>query len=521
MGQWLDRYPDKVAAGQLRNGFSYGFYIPHQRSECPSFAINLRSARELPEVLRDKLAKETALGRIEGPFPSLPFPNLRVSPLGVIPKKEAGKFRLIHHLSHPKGSSVNDGISSEEASVSYVSFDRAVALVRAAGAGALLAKSDIESAFRLLPVHPDCYHLLGCSFEGSYYFDTCLPMGCSISCHYFELFSSFLEWVVRVETGSRSVIHYLDDFLFVSPGGSDGCRHLLDTFRFLMGHFGVPLSAEKTEGPVTVLSFLGIEIDSVNMVFRLPVDKLARLTDLIDGFCSVRKVTLKQLQSLLGLMVFACRIMPMGRVFSRRLSLATRGVRAPTHRVRVSRSMRADLYVWKEFLRTYNGRTVCQAVEDSNVDLELFTDAAGSRGFGAVFGVEWCADTWPQEWIDRGYCSNLTLLELFPIVVAIELWGGTMQNRRICFWSDNSSVVHGINNLTSSSPPVLSLLRHLVLRCLEWNIWFRARHVPGRDNIVADALSRFNWQVFREHLPGARESGSPCPLHLWDKVELK
>lgn len=89
-----------------------------------------------------------------------------VSPLGVVPKKEVGKFWLIHHLSYPKGDSVNDGISKDEASVSYVSFYRAVVLVRDAGPGTLLAKSDIESAFRLLPVHPDCFHLLGCMLDG-------------------------------------------------------------------------------------------------------------------------------------------------------------------------------------------------------------------------------------------------------------------------------------------------------------------------------------------------------------------
>lgn len=71
----------------------------------------------------------------------LPFYNLRVSPLGVITKKEPGKFHLIHHLSFPKGSSVNDGISKECASVTYVSFDRAIELLRLAGKDALMAKS--------------------------------------------------------------------------------------------------------------------------------------------------------------------------------------------------------------------------------------------------------------------------------------------------------------------------------------------------------------------------------------------
>lgn len=516
MSLWLDMYPDKGAAEQLRSGFSVGFFIPFILSRDPVFSANLKSARDNPQVLRDKVFKEVSLGRIMGPFTSLPFPNLRVSPLGVVPKKEEGKFRLIHHLSFPKGSSVNDGIDKEDASVSYVPFDRAVALVRQAGVGALMAKSDIESAFRLLPVHPECHHLLGCQVDGLYYYDMCLPMGCSISCHFFELFSSFLEWVVRYVTSSRSIIHYLDDFLFVSPGGSGRCKYLLDSFRFLMERFGVPLSVEKTEGPQTVISFLGIEIDSINMVFRLPADKLEKLLGLVNGFCAVRKVTLRQMQSLLGLLVFACRIMPMGRVFSRRLSLATRGVSRPGHFIRLTRSLKADLAVWRDFLYQYNGRTCFQQEETSNVDLELFTDAAGSLGFGAILEKDWCAEAWPLSWREAGFCRNLTLLELFPIVVAVEIWGDRLSNKKVCFWSDNMGVVQCISRLTSSSFPVLALLRHLVLRCLQRNIWFRARHVPGVRNSVADSLSRFRWQEFRDLLPGAAAVGYRCPDFLWD-----
>lgn len=99
-------------------------------------------------------------------FPDLPIPGLRVSPLGVVPKKEANKFCLIHPLSYPAGESVNDGIDAQECKVSYTSFDAALVWVRKYGRGSLLAKTDIESAFRLLPVHPESFRLLGCKWEG-------------------------------------------------------------------------------------------------------------------------------------------------------------------------------------------------------------------------------------------------------------------------------------------------------------------------------------------------------------------
>lgn len=80
---------------------------------------------------------------------------------------------------------------------------------------------------------------------------------------------------------------------------------------------GNPLSADKTEGPVTVLCFLGLEIDMVPMVFCLPSDKLARLLSLVPLLKGAKKLQFKQLQSLLGPLVFACRIFPMGRALCR------------------------------------------------------------------------------------------------------------------------------------------------------------------------------------------------------------
>lgn len=175
-----------------------------------------------------------------------------------------------------------------------------------------MAKSDIESAFRLLPVHPDSFRLLGCTWEGAYYVDRCLPMGCSISCALFETFSSFLEWAVRDVTGINSVIHYLDDFLCVGPAGSNICAVLLGTLQHLADRFGVPLAPEKTEGPTVTITFLGIEIDSMRMECRLPKDKLVKLQEEVRGTIGVRKLQLRQLQSLLGKLNFACRIIAMG-----------------------------------------------------------------------------------------------------------------------------------------------------------------------------------------------------------------
>ena len=91
-------------------------------------------------------------------------------------------------------------------------------------------------------------------------------MGASCSPAYFETFSTFIEWVVMQVTGSDSLIHYMDDFLFV--GGSDdlrssvmSCQGLVDHFGDICKNFGVPLAADKSVGPSTTLVFLGLQID--------------------------------------------------------------------------------------------------------------------------------------------------------------------------------------------------------------------------------------------------------------------
>ena len=62
-------------------------------------------------------------------------------------------------------------------SLSYVSVDNTEEAIVAKGRGVYLAKVDIQSANRMVPVHPEERPLLGMSWEGSLYFDAVLPFG--------------------------------------------------------------------------------------------------------------------------------------------------------------------------------------------------------------------------------------------------------------------------------------------------------------------------------------------------------
>ena len=86
------------------DGFSFGFRVGFVGTSQLRLASNLRGAKDQPEILAVKLEKEWCAGRIVGPFSRPPFDKFISSPLGVVPKKTQGEFRIIHYLSYPDGS---------------------------------------------------------------------------------------------------------------------------------------------------------------------------------------------------------------------------------------------------------------------------------------------------------------------------------------------------------------------------------------------------------------------------------
>ena len=154
----LYRHPDREYVGWILRGILKGFRIGSEVVK--SAKRNMVSTYEPPSVVADYLEKERSEDRVMGPF-SLEFSRLNqihISRFGIIPsikKSQPGKWRLIVDLSAPDGASVNDGIVPSLCSLSYTSVDDTAAEVLQLGKGALLAKLDIQHAYRIVPLHPD------------------------------------------------------------------------------------------------------------------------------------------------------------------------------------------------------------------------------------------------------------------------------------------------------------------------------------------------------------------------------
>ena len=120
-----------------------------------------------------------------------------------------------------------------------------------------------------------------------------------------------------------------------------------------------------------------------------------------------------------------------------------------------------------------------------------------------------------------GIMRDLTFLELFPIVGAVWLWGEQWANSVVTFWCDNQAVIHIVNSLTSRSQRVMTLVRTMVLCCLQFNIVFQGRHVPGVDNNIADALFRQQMDRFRALAPGAQVQPNVLPTEVCNLGRLR
>jgi len=475
---------DEDERNYLINGFRHGFFLDSDIVCDSVFQNNHHSISDHPDIAEDLISKEVKEGRVAGPFDNAPFDNFQVSPIKLQPKKTGG-FRLIQNLSAPYDeNSVNFHISDENSTVSYASIQDAISLIQKLGQNCYMAKSDIKSAFRLIPINPADYPKLGFSYKGKFYYDKCLAQGCSSSCRIFERFSTALEWILKNKFGVEDSCHVLDDFLFLAVTYL-ACRSSLESWKALCKLLNIPLALDKTFDPSQIMIFLGIELSTIEMMARLPLDKLIAYRKQLQELLRARTVKLKTMQSAVGILQFSASVITPGKAFVRRLIDTTLGITKPYHYVTISPEAKKDIKMWNTFFTHHNGKTFFISETRDSVALNLYSDAC-KKACAATFNKQWFVIHFPKSWEDK----NIAYLEFFPILIALEIFGIKIANQKIIFHTDNLAIVHAINKQSCRDPALMVLMRRMVLVVLQYNIKFKAVHIPGKTNHLPDALSR-------------------------------
>ena len=323
------------------DGFKERFELNYQGSRTVKrTAPNLKIQPGVGSKVKlwNKVMKEVKVGQYTGPFKIPPFDFFIQSPIGLVPKDNGTKTRLIFHLSYPRRNamggpcvSVNAGIPKDSCTVKYPTFDEAVQLCLSEGKTCKMAKSDMSMAFRHTPIKRKDWMLLFLKAthpvtQITYFFcDKCLPFGSSTSCAIFQQISDAIAHLVFVRTLKRN-INYLDNYFFVMRLQVN-CDQQVKVFLWVCQQIQFPVSMDKTVFSSAILVFLGLLLDTDRQIVCIPYEKAQKALDMIAFVLNQRnrKVTIHQLQKLTGYFNFLCQCVIPGRAFTQCMYALTSG----------------------------------------------------------------------------------------------------------------------------------------------------------------------------------------------------
>lgn len=416
-----------------------------------------------------------------------------IHPLGAVPKKN-GTVRIIHDCSAPQGLSLND-----RQSYLYMPWASVDDILRAVTPGCYMAGIDIQEYYRNFPVHPACWPLQ-CFRDaaGTVLVDSRLQFGHRMAP---EVASRFSAALARHLAGSFAVdvVAVMDDFTLIKAD-QEACLLAWQGSCDALQQLGFKLSqgVGKTEPPATSKVSLGLQIDSAAMTVGVCNVKLAKLADLCSALLQQKYVTRKQLERVLGFLLWVSRVVYAGRTFCHNLRATMLKLRRPHHRARVSGWIKSELSWWLHVAPTLNGaHKILPAVPVKWAEFQTDASLTGASGMPCV-GV-WLQGAYNSLdsaalltlFADVPDCSaHISVWEMYAVVVCCRLYADYMANQYWQVRTDNAQVVSWF--MKGDAPPIqVSVwLKELASMSVEHRFRLGTKHIPGAANKMADALSR-------------------------------
>ena len=344
---------------------------------------------------------------------------------------------------------------------------------------------DLRDAYFHVLIHPRFRPWLRFTWSGRIFQFRALPFGLSLSPWVFTRVTRELAIVLR-RRGIR-VRMYLDDWLVLAQSCAT-CREHTSDVRRTAESMGFVLNLDKSDlTPAQSFDYLGMTIDSRSMSVRPGAKRLKHLADLLAQLRCLHSASARQLTALLGMMESLSTLVPLGRLHKRPLQ---RGLARQWSASRQSWDAQVVLGDW--FLEA-TARWLDPIWLQSGVPLvpptpqvQLFTDAS-SHGWGAHVADRSAAGVWSVTQSSL----HVNMLEMEAVAHALRAFQEFLKGSPVLLCTDNTTVACYLNKQGGARSSTLSLkAEEILLFCQRLNIQLIARHVPGKLNIVADALSR-------------------------------
>lgn len=269
---------------------------------------------------------------------------------------------------------------------------------------------------------------------------------------------------------------------------------------------GVALKQGKTDGPRQLLHYLGFDCDMVNDVISLHTERLEALRAKMEAISLAESVSVREVLSLIGVLVFCSVVIPLGKTHYHALQDAVVALgprRSMSSLVQVSAAMRDSISMWAKLLSLLNARSARAPILRATVPGEVTTDASLSGWGWAGMGI-CAAGAWPTDWegrLGRAIASNpavdSTLRRIF--ICECEAWAVLFMARalvprckhcRLVVRVDNEPVVHMLQKLSCRSRACLPIIREIAWLCATWDVELECVWIATADNKLSDALSR-------------------------------
>ena len=484
---------DKLAASywdwQLPLFLRFGFPMDFRgtQSDLGNDGSCHASARDHPDHVSAYLKDEIKHNAIHGPFKNKPFgDDTHISPFITRDKPDSNKRRVIIDLSWPHGASVNHYTKSNEYlgtafKLNYPSVDTFVERLLSLGRGCHMLKIDLSRAFRQLKVDPADYPLLCLEWQGSYYLDTAYAFGHRTGSMGCSRLSDFLRYLHS--KNGYYLMSYVDDLLGAETPSKAVASY--ETLYKLLRDLRIPVSDSKLCPPSTKITCLGIDIDSVQCTLSIPDKKLEEILNNCKEFIKHKTFTKKQLQSLIGSLMFIHKVVKPARYFVNRL-LET--LRTMNDIQRMNQEVIKDVRWFLNFLRFFNG-SCSYMYTPSNctdiIELDACLTGLGGRFNNYVYKYQFRDNEVPQSF-------SIVHLEMWNVLVAIRLWATQWSDKVIVVKCDNEAVVSVVNTGVTRDNALAAFVRNIWLVTALNNIKLRLIHIPGIQNECAALLSRWN-----------------------------
>jgi hypothetical protein len=503
----------------LRDGFDVGIkHIP----EHTIIFNNHYSSQLNPKFISDYVASEHAIGCYSEPFLPSDLENIigpfRTSPIGLVPKPNSSKFRMIQDLSYPRNhpfiDSINAGIDSDDFPTSWGTFNTTSELVLSLPIGCQAATFDISAAYRITPVRPDQQNALCISWEGSIRVDRAVMFGLASSAGVFGCVADMLVDIYTT-SGFGPLVKWVDDFFVVRlPHDSWTEKEFIN----LTASIGIPWSIEKLRPLSPIQRYIGFDWHLDAKAVSIPPEKVMRIQELLQGWLVPNiRVSSHDAASLHGKVVHIASIFTLIRPFLRSLAIFSGKFQSARARLHPSHAVLSDIRWMTDLLSILPNHLYLKPA--SPEDRDWWGDASTSFGIGITIGSFWAVWRWadtitvgPNQRFDIGWAEAVAVELALHVAIAKEV----LSSGHYLVRSDNTGVVSVLNKGRSRSLETNQVLKNIYTSLAKHDLRISAVYVPSRSN-VTDALSRGDIKGFLHGFPKAQfKAHVPLPSHLVD-----